>query len=568
MKLFIYLLLFFTSVYATPDVSINSANVEIRNFKMSYYIDKSENLSFNEILKQNFIDSTNKITLGKKSNTTWARIVITNKTEEPLKIFIHDPFAYSAKRVEFYETEDSQLIRNDIFDLNTKNGTSKMYGANAIFDIELNAGQTKTVYIKSQTFAYQYFSLSLYSEVNSKKRLVNDRTDIALLIGVLLSLAIYNMLLFFSSGYKENLYYSLFLWAASIWISLLYGLTASLFHIYGDSAYQIHSVAMTLGIFLVLFFMNIFETKENYKTEHKFLASIALLYAADMLLGFFNIFKAMELFSLITIYTLIVFLWVSISITKKGNRVARLFLIGHSFFAVFSAIGIAFFLGKIELNYVTSHATGIGYSIEAFMLAYIISYKIKLLENRKEELLETLEEKVSERTKELSILASTDPMTKLYNRRYFTELSESILDLARREKADSSIIILDIDMFKNINDTYGHKVGDIVIKRLADTLRELTRKSDIISRWGGEEFVILLPNTDTAGAHAISEKIRSEVEHTLIQLDKNRTLRLTVSIGLSQIDILKDDNIEVAIHRADEALYEAKESGRNKVCEK
>ncbi len=377
-KLFLFVL-FVTSIYALPTIDIHSNNTKITDFKMSYYVDVTESMPFKEILTQTFKESSNKITLGKKANVTWVKILIKNTTQTKRRIYIHNPFAYSAKKIEFYALLNNQLVQSELFDLNTQDGSSKMYGANAIFDIELTPLQTKTIYMKSNTFAYQYFALNIYDEKESKEALVNDRIDIAFLVGLLLSLAIYNMLIYFSSGYKENLYYSLFLSSASIWISLLYGLTASLFNIYGESAYQIHSVATTLAIFLVLFLMNLFETKEKYTTEHKFLISVALLYLGDMFLGFFNIFKAMEIFSLITIYLLIVFLWISISMHRKGNPLATLFLIGHSFFATFSALGIAFFTGNIELNYITSHATGIGYSLEAFMLAYIISYKIKLL---------------------------------------------------------------------------------------------------------------------------------------------------------------------------------------------
>ena len=167
---------------------------------------------------------------------------------------------------------------------------------------------------------------------------------------------------------------------------------------------------------------------------------------------------------------------------------------------------------------------------------------------------------------ELKLLASTDPMTKLYNRRYFMEISKSILDLAKRNKRCSAIIMLDIDKFKNINDTYGHNIGDDAIILLSQTLQKFTRKSDVVSRWGGEEFVMLLSNTDFEGALVIAEKLRVTVENQVLVLEENQELKFTISIGVSAVDTQNDLNIEAAINRADEALYEAKESGRNKVC--
>jgi len=165
---------------------------------------------------------------------------------------------------------------------------------------------------------------------------------------------------------------------------------------------------------------------------------------------------------------------------------------------------------------------------------------------------------------ELKLLASVDPMTKLYNRRYFSEISESIFNLSKRDKTQTTVMILDIDKFKKINDTYGHKVGDDVIISTANILKTKMRKSDLVSRWGGEEFVVLLPQTDINGGMVIAEALRKTVENLIIYLKNKIKLKFTISIGLSEIDY-KDKNIESSIRRADIALYKAKNSGRNKI---
>jgi len=179
-----------------------------------------------------------------------------------------------------------------------------------------------------------------------------------------------------------------------------------------------------------------------------------------------------------------------------------------------------------------------------------------------QELLSDLEQS----QKELKLLAATDSMTKLYNRRYFSEVSQQVLALAIKENTELSIIMIDIDEFKNINDSYGHKVGDDVIITLASTLQEFTREEDIVCRFGGEEFLILLPHTDEKDATLIAQKIRKIVEGLSIEILDKKKLHFTLSIGISQIDILKDKNIEDSITRADKALYQAKHSGKNKVC--
>jgi diguanylate cyclase (GGDEF)-like protein len=185
---------------------------------------------------------------------------------------------------------------------------------------------------------------------------------------------------------------------------------------------------------------------------------------------------------------------------------------------------------------------------------------------------QTLEQLVKDRTKELEIakeklttMANKDPLTNLYNRRYFTDIASNIQELAKRNNEPLSALMIDIDRFKNINDTYGHDVGDDVIVNIANILLQHTRKSDIVVRFGGEEFVILLPNTNIDGAAKIAEKIRVNIENQTIKLDENSTIKTTVSIGVSQCSNSNNLNIENLIKRTDVALYEAKRSGKNKV---
>jgi len=166
---------------------------------------------------------------------------------------------------------------------------------------------------------------------------------------------------------------------------------------------------------------------------------------------------------------------------------------------------------------------------------------------------------------ELKLLALTDPLTKLYNRRYFTQMSESCLELAKRNNTNASILMIDIDNFKSINDTYGHKIGDDVIVIISSLLQKQNRKSDIVCRWGGEEFIILLSNTNTNGAIIIAQKIRNLVENSVITLDNNDQIKFTISIGISEIYTQYDKDIEDSINRADKALYKAKDSGKNRV---
>ena len=178
----------------------------------------------------------------------------------------------------------------------------------------------------------------------------------------------------------------------------------------------------------------------------------------------------------------------------------------------------------------------------------------------------TLIIRLSSSRDELERQALTDPMTKLYNRRYLSEITQHLLGLMRRNGSELSVVMLDIDKFKNVNDTYGHQVGDDVIIKLAQTLQQFTRKSDVIFRLGGEEFLVLLPETSLEGAMSMAETLRSEVEKLLLLLGDEIELRFTISIGVSEVK-RDEKSFDLSMTRADTALYEAKEGGRNRVCQ-
>jgi len=170
---------------------------------------------------------------------------------------------------------------------------------------------------------------------------------------------------------------------------------------------------------------------------------------------------------------------------------------------------------------------------------------------------------LEESHKQLKLLASIDPMTELYNRRYFQHISQNIITLDDRDNHATSFIMLDIDKFKSINDTFGHAVGDSCIIFLAQILKELKRESDILFRFGGDEFLILLPNTGLDGAMNLAEKVRVKVEESSFTHEAQKVI-FTVSLGVSTRSTDKLD-IENTVILADKALYISKESGRNRV---
>jgi len=165
------------------------------------------------------------------------------------------------------------------------------------------------------------------------------------------------------------------------------------------------------------------------------------------------------------------------------------------------------------------------------------------------------------RTKQkLEELARVDSLTGLYNRRYWFELAEKEYKKAKRYKMPFSVLMLDIDDFKKINDTFGHHIGDHVLSVLGRIMKENLREVDIPGRYGGEEFVALLPMTDEEAAYKVGERIREAVEETFFGIDK----KVTVTVGVASYSPLKDMDFNRVLLLADKALYYGKKTGKNK----
>lgn len=159
----------------------------------------------------------------------------------------------------------------------------------------------------------------------------------------------------------------------------------------------------------------------------------------------------------------------------------------------------------------------------------------------------------------LKNLSQTDTLSGLYNRRFMNKKLEEEILKYKRYKTPFSILLLDVDFFKKINDTYGHDKGDFVIKKISTLMQQNTRDTDISARWGGEEFLILVPNSNLEGAVILANNLKQIIEKT----DFITKEKITVSVGVSTFN--ENLNQEELLKLADNALYKAKNSGRNKV---
>ena len=175
-----------------------------------------------------------------------------------------------------------------------------------------------------------------------------------------------------------------------------------------------------------------------------------------------------------------------------------------------------------------------------------------------------LQRQLAARNAELMYLAQHDMLTGLFNRRHFTHEAEAELARAARAHRSTSILIADVDFFKKINDRYGHPVGDTVLQQVAQIFTSCVRATDVVARLGGEEFIVLMPNTGQAGAMALAQKLRAALELHALTVGRH-TIPVTMSVGVSELAAGHSGAFEVLYAAADHALYTAKAQGRNRV---
>jgi diguanylate cyclase (GGDEF)-like protein len=220
----------------------------------------------------------------------------------------------------------------------------------------------------------------------------------------------------------------------------------------------------------------------------------------------------------------------------------------------------------------TGMITGGGFAFVLLLILYLRQASLRIKEReRSRAALEGANQQLEVKNRELQSISDalhrksiTDHLTSAYNRRFFFESLTKLMSAAKRHGAPLSIIMIDVDNFKQINDSFGHPVGDEVLQRLAVSCREVLREADVFARFGGEEFIVALPDTDGPAAREVAERLRLAAMSDLVETG-NQQIHVTISSGISQYRPC-DMTIEDLIKRADQALYTAKNSGRNQVA--
>lgn len=375
-----------------------------------------------------------------------------------------------------------------------------------------------------------------------------------LLYGVIIALLIYNTMIYLSIRRIQYLLYVLYL-ASFFVMNLFY--TGHLF-----ALLQPESTVNTrwLQPFLVFvyastgsaFTLSFLETRVMFPRLFRAIITVILaaffLFLAGILAN-----SAGIIHHVVLNYTLlfsVTMLGLGIATLLKGLRSARYFILASLATLTGTIVTVLAVQGLIPFSELSFRAIEIGIAIDMLLLSLALADQLRISQ----------QEKI-----EAEHMARYDHLTKLYNRRAFIEYAYPLWRTALRYQRPLSLIMMDIDHFKGINDAYGHTMGDRVLETLSDAIRHIARSNDIAARWGGEEFVILLPETDMVQAEKMAERLREFIQSSEIDLEEHK-LNITASFGVSTLTT-GIQSIDTLITKADSALYQAKQEGRNRtVC--
>lgn len=542
---------------------------------IEYIKDHTNSLNIEDISKLSFQKNlSSSVNFGVSSSTFWFRFKFENQStikNEDLFLFIEYP---QLDEVEFYFPTDNQgYVRKRVGDvLPFNNREIKIRFLNQRIPNGTKVGEF--IYFSVRSISAITVPLFIGTEVAFRNKDHLRQMSIGSYIGILLIMAAYNLFLFLILREAAYIYYVLFVLSVCLYVTSFLGIGYEFF--WANSPYlQSHIIIISSSLMLFnlcLFTIYFFDTKSYAPKLDRYLKYSLILFPVTIVVTLTtqSTLKVLLASSQGILYSFILPL-VGVYVWKKGNRFARLYLFAWiPFFAAANLFILKTFglIDKyvVEINYIVQFTN----IFEAILFSFALADRVRILQKENEiaqlEMLDTMKKDMDSfrMLQAANKLANTDGLTGLHNRRYFYTLVDTLWRTPDPERPDMSILVIDIDHFKKVNDTYGHDVGDLVLKQVADILSKEVRPMDIIGRYGGEEFLIFLPKTNLKEALLIAEKIRLSIEKRKITYSSNKFLNITTSIGVAS-RVTVEMEIEHLVKSADKMLYHAKETGRNRV---
>lgn len=428
----------------------------------------------------------------------------------------------------------------------------------------------KEVYIALYGELPLMFSSVMYSNDSFLESVGSYKFSIGVFYGFMLALMLYNLFLFLSFKEKAYLYYALYMLSFMAYQATMNSFDLELVGRFLPDwiLYRTLPISCNLLVFFMLLFGKEFLELKKYLPTHNRVLNIFLWLTIFLQLSVFTVPNLVIVNNAITSLTVLVltFLWVSgLTMLLKGFKMARFYMVGWTVLLGTILIQGFGFLGWIPFHPdLYENLPAIAACFEATFLSLALGDKVNLM---KQDMNNKLEEKIQVRTEQLEKanqrleqLANTDRLTKISNRMSLDTKLDEQLQAAETNGTPLSLILLDIDHFKAVNDQFGHPAGDMVLVETAALLMEFIRETDAVGRWGGEEFMVISPNTGIRKAQELAESLREQIEaHTFGEVGK-----ITASFGVAAY--MEGETHKSLLARCDQALYEAKETGRNRVA--
>lgn len=549
--------------------------------------DKGRNLSLEtveqESLHGNFTPLTNGITTrGSSASAWWLRLVVHNPQATPLSWIAEFTYPFTDFVDAYRRTADGAVEQIKSGDHQPEQGDPLgIAGIELPFVTAPNTSDTIYFRLHFEREGIVDFHHLIWTPEPYAR---HQQTLIALygvVLGIGGTLLLYNLILFLSIRAPEYGWYLLYLASAIAMFFAYSGLGSRYLWSEWPAIKDAMPIlaAQALFLFGIQFTRAFLDTRRWVPRVDRLLLgmllldalSLALFIAGQRTIAIQMIFVLGLLFGLFPL--LGAWLW------SQGHKVARSYTLAWTLLTVLTATAILRLMGGLPSIPSLNWMARVGYIMEGLLLALALADRIRLLQAQKEsaeeeqqraseQALVQLEREVAMRTVELvearriaDEQARTDSLSGLPNRRAFFELAEQELKRAKRYASPLSVIMLDIDHFKQVNDNYGHAAGDAVICQLALAIGEVLRDTDVAARIGGEEFALLLPETTLAGAKIVAERLRAHIAVPSMQVEQQE-LTITASFGVVAY-CTEEDTVDDLLAAADRLLYEAKGAGRN-----
>ncbi len=438
----------------------------------------------------------------------------------------------------------------------------------------LTPAQTRHFFIKVKTDSNTNIGLHIEEERSYLKKIHHSERILSLYFGAVIIMLAYNFLIFLIVRREDYFYYVLF---HLVFFGFSIGLSGAAFELLWPNTPSINYYFVPIAIMLsagfsIKFSIHFLQLKRYslrlYQLLNGFFYSTLIVSLTPFIFGYATAIKIASFLALLAVLAFVLILFYFILYQRTITFL--FYAVAWTSVVIGSSISILGNAGIIPSNEYIDFAPQIGSSIEMLLLSIGLAYSynqlknehqtLKVLDQKKSNVIEEQERfnnNLSQANERLITLSQTDPLTKIYNRRYFYSTVNEYLSDANNNSF--TLLMLDLDFFKNINDTYGHDVGDKVLISFSKMCQTMLRNDDIFARYGGEEFVLFLPHTDKESAIAIAQRVLSSTRE--ISIKGSEELKVNVSIGLSS----NNADLEVLLQEADKALYRAKELGRDRL---